>query len=86
MYCLKISLIENKLFDNIFLFKLKNTVKVLCPCGENHPQDVLLSFNEDTVFKCQKCNKDIRATTNVGTSLLTSPINTSSTSPTITKI
>ena len=66
--------------------KLKNTVKVLCPCVENHPQDVLLSFNEDTVFKCTKCNKDVRATTNVGTSLLTSPINTSSTSPTFTKV
>ena len=43
--------------------KLKNTVKVLCPCGENNPQDVLLSFNEDTIYKCSKCNKDVRATT-----------------------
>ena len=54
--------------------KLKNTVKVLCPCGENQPQDVLLTLNEDTVYKCIKCNKDVRATTNVGTSLLTTPI------------
>lgn len=54
--------------------KLKNTVKVLCPCGENNPQDVLLSFNEDTIYKCSKCNKDVRATTNVGTSLITTPI------------
>ncbi len=54
--------------------KLKNTVKVLCPCGENQPQDVLLTLNEDTVYKCMKCNKDVRATTNVGTSLLTTPI------------
>jgi hypothetical protein len=54
--------------------KLKNTVKVLCPCGENQPQDVLLTLNEDTVYKCVKCNKDVRATTNVGTSLLTTPI------------
>ena len=66
--------------------KLKNTVKVLCPCGENHPQDVLLSFNEDTVYKCIKCNKDVRATTNVGTSLITTPINVSSISPTINKV
>ena len=56
--------------------KLKNTVKVLCPCAENHPQEVLLSFNEDTIFKCSKCNKDVRATTNIGTSLVTSPIYT----------
>ena len=54
--------------------KLKNTVKVLCPCGENQPQDVLLTLNEDTVYKCMKCNKDVRATSNVGTSLLTTPI------------
>ena len=54
--------------------KLKNTVKVLCPCGENQPQDVLLTLNEDTVYKCMKCNKDVRATTNVGTSLITTPI------------
>ena len=66
--------------------KLKNTVKVLCPCGENNPQDVLLSFNKDTVYKCVKCNKDVRATTNVGTSLITTPINVSSASPTINKV
>ena len=56
--------------------KLKNTVEVLCPCAENNPQKVLLSFNEDTIFKCTKCNKDVRVTTNIGTSLVTSPIYT----------
>jgi hypothetical protein len=54
--------------------KLKNTVKVLCPCAENNPQEVLLSFNEDTIFKCQKCNKDVRASTNIGTTLVTTPL------------
>ena len=54
--------------------KLKNTVKVACPCGENNQQEVLLSFNEDTIFKCSKCNKDIRASTNVGTTLVTTPL------------
>jgi hypothetical protein len=54
--------------------KFKNIVKVLCPCGENNPQDVLLSLNEDTVYQCDKCRKEVRATTNVGTALMTSPI------------
>jgi hypothetical protein len=54
--------------------KFKNIVKVACPCGENNQQEVLLSFNEDTIFKCSKCDKDIRASTNVGTTLVTTPL------------
>lgn len=52
----------------------KNKVKVLCPCGENNPQDVTLNFNEDTLYECSKCKKQVRATSNVGTSLVTLPV------------
>lgn len=54
--------------------KLKNTVKVLCPCSENNQQDILVNLNEDTIYQCSKCKKDVRASTNVGTSLVTTPI------------
>tara|TARA_E500000318_G_C3521336_1_gene196534 strand:+ start:357 stop:725 length:369 start_codon:yes stop_codon:yes gene_type:complete len=54
--------------------KFKNMVKVVCPCAENNTQDILLTFNEDTIYNCSKCNKEIRATTNIGSTLVTSPI------------
>lgn len=56
--------------------QLENTVRVLCPCGENNPQEVKLSLREDTIYPCSKCKKEVRATTNVGTTLITSPIYT----------
>ena len=53
-----------------------NFTKVLCPCGENNPQDVKLSLNEDTIYNCSKCKKEVRATTNIGTTLITTPLYT----------
>lgn len=54
--------------------KLKNTVEVPCPCSENNFQNVLISINEDTIYNCSKCKKEIRASTNIGTSLVTNPL------------
>jgi len=54
--------------------KYKNFVQVLCPCGENNPQNIVLTLNEDTIYNCNKCSKEVRATTNVGTTLVTTPI------------
>jgi DNA-directed RNA polymerase subunit RPC12/RpoP len=66
------------------LEKLKNTVRVTCPCGSS--QEVLLSMTEDTIYRCDECKNEIRAAVNIGTALVTTPINVSSTSPTITKV
>ena len=63
---------------------LKNTVQVTCPCGAK--QDVVLSMTEDTIYRCKDCKNEIRATTNIGTALVTTPISTAATAPTISKV
>ena len=52
--------------------KYDNTVNVNCPCGAN--QDVILSLTEDTIYRCDDCKNEIRATTNIGTALVTTPL------------
>ena len=59
---------------------LKNTVQVTCPCGSK--PEVILSMTEDTIYRCADCNNEIRATTNIGTALVTTPISTAATLPT----
>jgi hypothetical protein len=56
--------------------KLKKTVTIPCPCSENNMQDVFINVGEDVTYNCEKCKKDVRAVTNVGTSLVTAPIYT----------
>ena len=57
--------------------KLKNTLIVTCPCGAS--QEVLLSMTEDTIYRCNECKNEIRAAVNIGTALVTTPINTAKT-------
>jgi hypothetical protein len=52
--------------------KYDNTVTVSCPCGST--QDVVLSLTEDTIYRCNDCKNEIRATTNIGTALVTTPL------------
>lgn len=54
--------------------KLKNTLEVACPCGGK--QEVLLSFTEDTIYRCKECKNEVRVSVNIGTALVTSPIYT----------
>lgn len=56
--------------------KYDNTVKVKCPCGAT--QDVILSLTEDTIYRCAECKNEIRATTSIGTALVTTPLITKS--------
>lgn len=52
--------------------KLKNIAQVTCPCGAK--QEVSISMTEDTIYRCKDCKNEIRATTNIGTTLVTTPI------------
>lgn len=52
--------------------KYDNTINVNCPCGSS--QDVVLSLTEDTIYRCSDCKNEIRATTNIGTALVTTPL------------
>ena len=64
--------------------KYKNAVLVTCPCGSS--QEVILSLEKDTIYRCNECKNEIRAAVNIGTALVTNPINTASNTPLITKI
>ena len=52
--------------------KFDNTVNVKCPCGSS--QNVILSLTEDTIYRCDECKNEIRATTSIGTALVTTPL------------
>ena len=52
--------------------KYKNAITVTCPCGAT--QEVILSLTEDTIYRCKECKNEIRATTNIGTALITTPL------------
>ncbi len=56
--------------------KYDNTVIVSCPCGSS--QEVILSLTEDTIYRCNDCKNEIRATTNIGTAQVTTPLITKS--------
>jgi len=58
--------------SSVEIEKLKNTVKVTCPCGAS--QDVLLSMTEDTIYRCGECKNEIRAAVNIGTAMVTTPL------------
>tara|TARA_R110000787_G_scaffold177712_2_gene289693 strand:- start:18854 stop:19216 length:363 start_codon:yes stop_codon:yes gene_type:complete len=53
-----------------------NTTKVDCPCGSS--QEITLSLTEDTIYRCDACKNEIRATTSIGTALVTTPLVTKS--------
>lgn len=75
------SVYQNKLFAKAKELKLeefkqltKNIVKIQCPCAQKMRQEVELDYNKDIVYECAKCNKKIKASTDVSTVLVTEPI------------
>jgi len=53
--------------------KAKSTVTLPCPSC-NYIQQVEMSFNKTTTYKCDKCNTEIKAEPNVKNYLTTNPI------------
>jgi hypothetical protein len=75
------SIYENKLILKARELKLqelrevnKNTVVLPCPCFEKNKQSVELNFDKDLIYKCSKCEKNIKAFTDIKTILTTEPI------------
>ena len=54
----------------------KNVVTINCPCSENNQQSIQMTFNEDTIYECSKCKKEIRASNNISTLMTTVPMYT----------
>ena len=72
---------ENRLIEKAQKIKLeefkeqtKHFVLVECPCAEKVKQDIEVRFDKDLIYKCNKCDKNIRALPDVKTLLQTDPI------------
>lgn len=75
------SIYENKLIEKAQKLKLeefkelnKNVVIVECPCDQKSKQEVDLRYDRDVIYKCKKCDKNIKAISDVKTLLTTDPI------------
>lgn len=72
---------ENRLIEKAKKLKLeeykeltKHIIQLQCPCSEKVKQDVEVRFDKDILYKCNKCEKGIRAISDVKTLLQTDPI------------
>jgi hypothetical protein len=72
---------ENNLIEKAEKIKLeqfkeatKNIVAVQCPCDQKNKQEIEIRFDTDTIYLCNKCNKDVKAVLDVSTVLITTPI------------
>lgn len=75
------SVYENKLIEKAQKLKLeefkelnKHVVTIECPCDEKTKQDVEMRFDNDVIYQCNKCKKNIKALVNVKTIQTTEPI------------
>lgn len=75
------SIYENKLIEKVQKLRLeeikeqnKQIANLQCPCDEKTRQDVVLRFDEDVIYKCNKCGKNLKAIVNVKTIQTTDPI------------
>jgi len=53
----------------------KQQATIFCPCNEKNPQTVDMSFNnEGVLYKCDRCEKTVKAEIAIKTVLTTQPI------------
>ena len=74
VYTNKVLLRAMELKNNELKTLSKSQATVICPCNERSAQSVDLSVSEDTIYKCEKCDKNVKAEINVKTVLTTDPI------------
>lgn len=72
---------ENTLIEKATRLKLeefkeasKHISVVQCPCDEKVKQEIIMRFDDDVIYECAKCNKNIKAFAEVRTVLTTEPI------------
>jgi membrane protein implicated in regulation of membrane protease activity len=75
------SVYENRLIERAQILKLeevkelsKNKVILECPCAEKNKQEINMRFDENVVYECSKCKKNIKADAIVKNVLTTQPI------------
>lgn len=52
----------------------RNYLNVVCPCNDKNIQFIDIRFDADTIYKCNKCEKEVRCIPEVKTFAITSPI------------
>jgi len=72
---------NNRLVEKAELIRLdqlkeasKQIVTIECPCGDKTLQDVVIRFDQDNIYKCNKCNKNIKANIDIKPAVTTEPI------------
>jgi uncharacterized Zn finger protein len=52
------------------------TVNIECPCHKHNKQEILLRLNDNTIYKCSACGKELGVTVDISSALLTQPVDT----------
>jgi hypothetical protein len=78
--------IGNTLYNNYIITKIeeikldqikelqKQHVTIACPCSEGNKQIVDIKIDSDIIYKCDRCDKNIKATHEVKNFITTQPI------------
>lgn len=73
--------IENNLIERAMKLRLeeraeqdKQLATIECPCGEKNKQTCQIRFDQENVYECDKCKKNIKATIDIKPVLMTMPI------------
>ena len=48
--------------------------ELLCPCPIKNIQNVNIELNKESIYNCDKCNKQITALVDINTALVTKPV------------
>jgi len=72
---------ENSLIEKAQLLRIqqireenKQIATIQCPCGQKNMQEVEMRFDQDVVYSCNTCGKNVKAVVDVKTVLITEPI------------
>jgi hypothetical protein len=78
--------IGNTMYNNYIITKIeeiklrqlqehqKQTTTLTCPCSEGNKQNIEIRINEDVIYKCDKCDKNIKAVHDIKNFTTTQPI------------
>ena len=78
--------IGNTIYNNYIITKVeeirldqikesqKQQITLTCPCSQANKQNIQIRANEDLIYKCDKCDKNIKAIHEVKNFITTQPI------------
>lgn len=78
--------IGNTMYNNYIITKIEEiklkqlqelqtqNTTLTCPCSEGNKQNIQIGINEEIIYKCDKCDKNIKAVHDVKNFITTQPI------------